>query len=112
MGAKPTNEHWISLATPIHVPLVAATTGEIVAAVPGKRIVVVALHVRADVAGTIQFTATGDLTGDMMIALGEGIHASDYVSGLFETENGVALSATMTTMTADGWLTYVEIDGE
>ena len=89
MGSKPTNAHWLDLEDAIHVPIVAATTGELVALVAGKRIVVVALHVRADVAGTIQFTASGDLTGDMMIAAGEGIHESDYESGLFETPVGV-----------------------
>lgn len=88
-----------------------AASNEIVAAVAGKKILVLEFHVTTTLANTLKWlSAAGALTGPMDVPANGTIQA-DYVDeGHFETLAGEALNLAATVATAHGgWMVYVEL---
>lgn len=94
----------------------AATSGDntLVAAVTGKKIRVLNIVIISAGSMTIRFEsgASGTaLTGQMTVAAGTGFAPGFDPTGHFETAAGALLNMELSGATsADGWLTYVEID--
>lgn len=87
--------------------VVAGNTGEIVAAVPGKKIRVLHERTTCDGAGTATWkSGSTAITG--VHDLTEGLTDS-YDRGLFETAAGAALNLTAATSNFDTTITYVEV---
>jgi len=90
----------------------ATTSGDtqVVAAVSGRRIVVVAYAVVASATVNIRFrSGTTDITGAMRLVEGGGI-AHAYDAGLFQTATGQALNINLSAnATVGGYVVYREI---
>ena len=80
---------------------------QVVAAVSGRRIVVVAFAVIASATVNIRFrSGTTDITGSMRLVEGGGI-AHAYDAGLFQTATGQALNINLSTnATVGGYVVY------
>lgn len=91
-----------------------ALTGsaDVVSAVSGKKIRVLALYAHGTTTGTIKFQtgATTDLTGAMKVNDGTAVIWPYNPVGWIETAAGAKLNAVLSTMTAfDGCMIYAEI---
>lgn len=88
----------------------------LVAAVTGKKIRVLNIVLISAGTMTVRFEsgASGTaLTGQMTVAAGTGFAPGYDPLGLFETAAGQLLNLELSAATsADGWLTYVEIDDD
>ena len=95
-----------------YAPINATTSGDtqIVPAVSGKRIRVIAYAVIANATVSIKFRSdTTDITGSMRVVEGGGI-AHAYDGGLFQTADGEALNINLSTnATVGGYVVYREI---
>ncbi len=104
LGRYPAKRAVISEAT--------AASNEIVAAVPGKRIVVMSVMVQALNAQTLTWqSAAVTLSGAMAFSTSDLISTHDGgESGLFETTEGAALNLLSGAATqVSGYLTYIEV---
>lgn len=96
------------------VNIAAGAQTEVIAAVSGKKIRVLAAHLVADQDGTFKFIeGSTDLSGVMAIGLETAgdpgwHHESQF--GIVETSSGEGLDITTVTCTLDGILVYVELD--
>ncbi|HUU31023.1 MAG TPA: hypothetical protein VMY69_02880 [Phycisphaerae bacterium] len=102
---------WAYYSAEVDLPAGART--EIVAAVAGKRIRVVALMINANVAGTVTLeSATTAISGDINLAATGGFvlppvpEESARFYGWMDTAAGEALNATTVTCTIDGVLVF------
>ena len=95
-----------------YAPINATTSGDtqIVPAVSGKRIRVIAYAVIANATVSIKFRSdTTDITGSMRVVEGGGI-AHAYDGGLFQTADGEALNINLSTnATVGGYVVYREV---
>ena len=95
-----------------YAPINATSFGDtqIVPAVSGKRIRVIAYAVIANATVSIKFRSdTTDITGSMRVVEGGGI-AHAYDGGLFQTADGEALNINLSTnATVGGYVVYREI---
>jgi len=92
---------------------VTAASNEIVAAVPGKKIVVMSVMVQALNAQVLTWqTAASALSGAMAFSTSDLIYTHDgSESGLFETVAGEALNLLSGAATqVSGYLTYIEVE--
>lgn len=96
------------------VNIAAGAQTEVIAAVTGKKIRVLAAHLAADQDGTFKFIeGTTDLSGVFPIGLetaGDPAWRFESRWGIVETSVGEGLDITTVTCTLDGILVYVEID--
>jgi len=88
-----------------------AATNELVAAVTGKKIVVLNYAIVATAAVGVNFeSATTDISGVMQLGANGGIAHTDNEFGLFETAAGAALAMTSdAAVQVSGYLTYVVV---
>jgi hypothetical protein len=102
----------VAHSTVLYAPINATTSGDtqIVPAVSGKRIRVIAYAVIANATVSIKFrSGTTDITGSMRVVQGGGI-AHAYDGGLFETAVGQALNINLSTnATVGGYVVYREV---
>lgn len=113
MTAKTMGQYggWQYYSAELDVP--AGATTELVAAVTGKRIRVIAVVANANVAGTVTFkSATTAISGDFSLAATGGFvlppvpEESARYYGWMDTAAGEALNVTTVTCTLDGVLVY------
>ena len=102
----------VAHSTVLYAPISATGLGDtqIVPAVSGKRIRVIAYAVVANATVSIKFrSGTTDITGSMRIVEGGGI-AHAYDGGLFQTAVGQALNINLTSgATVGGYVVYREV---
>ena len=102
----------VAHSTVLYAPINAASFGDtqIIPAVSGKRIRVIAYAVIANATVSIKFrSGTTDITGSMRIVEGGGI-AHAYDGGLFQTAVGQALNINLSTnATVGGYVVYREV---
>jgi len=102
----------VGYSTVLYAPINATNSGntEVVGAVSGKRIRVIAYAVIANATVSIKFrSGTTDITGSMRVVQGGGI-AHAYDGGLFETAVGQALNINLSAnATVGGYVVYREI---
>jgi len=102
----------VGYGTVLYAPINATTSGDtqIVPAVSGKRIRVIAYAVIANATVSIKFrSGTTDITGSMRIVEGGGI-AHAYDGGLFQTAVGQALNINLSNnATVGGYVVYREV---
>ena len=102
----------VGYSTVLYAPISAttATDTQIVPAVSGKRIRVIAYAVIANLTVSIKFrSGTTDITGSMRVVEGGGI-AHAYDGGLFQTAEGQALNINLSNnATVGGYVVYREI---
>ena len=102
----------VAHSTVLYAPINATTSGDtqIVPAVSGKRIRVIAYAVIANATVSIKFrSGTSDITGSMRVVEGGGI-AHAYDGGLFQTAVGQALNINLSTnATVGGYVVYREV---
>jgi len=95
-----------------YAKIVATGSGdtEVVAAVTGKKIRVIAVSLVATTATAIKFrSATTDITGSMGFANNGGL-TQESVTGLFETVAGAALNINSSAaVVVGGFVTYIEV---
>lgn len=94
------------------VDLAAGATADIIAAVSGKKIKVLAIYAKADVAGTVVFkSGTTAISGAIPFVTGDTDFSPPWCpQGLFQTASGEAFAATTVTATFDGFVLYQEVD--
>ena len=102
----------VAHSTVLYAPINATTSGntQVVGAVSGKRIRVIAFAVVANATVNIKFqSGTTDITGSMRVVEGGGI-AHAYDGGLFQTAVGQALNINLSTnATVGGYVVYREV---
>jgi len=102
----------VAHSTVLYAPINATNSGntQVVGAVSGKRIRVIAFAVVANATVNIKFqSGTTDITGSMRVVEGGGI-AHAYDGGLFQTAVGQALNINLSTnATVGGYVVYREI---
>ena len=102
----------VGYSTVQYAPINATNSGntQVVGAVSGKRIRVIAYAVIANATVSIKFqSGTTDITGSMRVVEGGGI-AHAYDGGLFQTAVGQALNINLSTnATVGGYVVYREI---
>jgi len=102
----------VAYGTVQYATISATTSGDtqIVPAVSGKRIRVIAYAVIANATVSIKFrSGTSDITGSMRVVEGGGI-AHAYDGGLFQTAVGQALNINLSTnATVGGYVVYREV---
>ena len=102
----------VAHSTVLYAPINATNSGntQVVGAVSGKRIRVIAFAVVASATVNIKFqSGTSDITGSMRIVEGGGI-AHAYDGGLFQTAVGQALNINLSTnATVGGYVVYREV---
>jgi len=102
----------VAHSTVLYAPINATNSGntQIVGAVSGKRIRVIAFAVVANATVNIKFqSGTSDITGSMRIVEGGGI-AHAYDGGLFQTAVGQALNINLSAnATVGGYVVYREV---
>ena len=102
----------VAHSTVLYAPINATNSGntQVVGAVSGKRIRVIAFAVVANATVNIKFqSGTTDITGSMRIVEGGGI-AHAYDGGLFQTAVGQALNINLSAnATVGGYVVYREI---
>ena len=102
----------VGYSTVLYAPISATTSGntQVVGAVSGKRIRVIAYAVIASATVNIRFrSGSTDITGAMRLVEGGGI-AHAYDGGLFETAVGQALNINLSTnATVGGYIVYREV---
>ena len=102
----------VGYSTVQYAPINATNSGntQVVGAVSGKRIRVIAYAVIANATVSIKFqSGTTDITGSMRVVEGGGI-AHAYDGGLFETAVGQALNINLSTnATVGGYIVYREV---
>ena len=102
----------VGYSTVLYAPISAttATDTQIVPAVSGKRIRVIAYAVIANLTVSIKFrSGTTDITGSMRVVEGGGI-AHAYDGGLFQTAEGQALNINLSNnATVGGYVVYREV---
>ena len=102
----------VAHSTVLYAPISATGSGntEVVGAVSGKRIRVIAYAVIANATVSIKFrSGTTDITGSMRVVEGGGI-AHAYDGGLFQTAEGQALNINLSNnATVGGYVVYREI---
>ena len=102
----------VAHSTVLYAPINAASFGDtqIIPAVSGKRIRVIAYAVIANATVSIKFrSGTTDITGSMRIVEGGGI-AHAYDGGLFQTAVGQALNINLSSnATVGGYVVYREV---
>jgi len=102
----------VGYSTVQYAPINATNSGntQVVGAVSGKRIRVIAYAVIANATVSIKFqSGTTDITGSMRVVEGGGI-AHAYDGGLFETAVGQALNINLSTnATVGGYVVYREV---
>jgi hypothetical protein len=102
----------VAHSTVLYAPINATTSGntQVVGAVSGKRIRVIAFAVVANATVNIKFqSGTTDITGSMRVVEGGGI-AHAYDGGLFQTAVGQALNINLSAnATVGGYVVYREI---
>jgi len=102
----------VAHSTVLYAPINATNSGntQVVGAVSGKRIRVIAFAVIANATVNIKFqSGTTDITGSMRIVEGGGI-AHAYDGGLFQTAVGQALNINLSAnATVGGYVVYREI---
>jgi hypothetical protein len=89
-----------------------AASGDLVAAVTGKAIRVVAYSLSAAGAVTVKFqsNATTDLTGTMSLVTGTPLPGLWNLNGHFQTNSGEKLNLVLGgAVQISGWLTYCEV---
>jgi len=102
----------VGYSTVQYAPINATNSGntQVVGAVSGKRIRVIAYAVIANATVSIKFqSGTTDITGSMRVVEGGGI-AHAYDGGLFQTAVGQALNINLSTnATVGGYVVYREV---
>ena len=102
----------VAHSTVLYAPINATNSGntQVVGAVSGKRIRVIAFAVVANATVNIKFqSGTSDITGSMRVVEGGGI-AHAYDGGLFQTAVGQALNINLSAnATVGGYVVYREI---
>jgi hypothetical protein len=102
----------VAHSTVLYAPINATNSGntQVVGAVSGKRIRVIAFAVIASATVNIKFqSGTSDITGSMRVVEGGGI-AHAYDGGLFQTAVGQALNINLSAnATVGGYVVYREI---
>jgi hypothetical protein len=102
----------VAHSTVLYAPINATTSGntQVVGAVSGKRIRVIAFAVVANATVNIKFqSGTTDITGSMRVVEGGGI-AHAYDGGLFQTAVGQPLNINLSAnATVGGYVVYREI---
>jgi len=102
----------VAHSTVLYAPISATGSGntEVVGAVSGKRIRVIAYAVIANATVSIKFrSGTTDITGSMRVVEGGGI-AHAYDGGLFQTAEGQALNINLSNnATVGGYVVYREV---
>jgi len=102
----------VAHSTVLYAPINATNSGntQVVGAVSGKRIRVIAFAVVANATVNIKFqSGTTDITGSMRVVEGGGI-AHAYDGGLFQTAVGQALNINLSTnATVGGYVVYREV---
>jgi len=102
----------VAHSTVLYAPISATGSGntEVVGAVSGKRIRVIAYAVIANLTVSIKFrSGTTDITGSMRVVEGGGI-AHAYDGGLFQTAEGQALNINLSNnATVGGYVVYREV---
>jgi len=102
----------VAHSTVLYAPINATTSGntQVVGAVSGKRIRVIAFAVVANATVNIKFqSGTTDITGSMRVVEGGGI-AHAYDGGLFQTAVGQALNINLSAnATVGGYVVYREV---
>jgi hypothetical protein len=102
----------VAHSTVLYASINATNSGntQVVGAVSGKRIRVIAFAVIASATVTIKFqSGTSDITGSMRLVEGGGI-AHAYDGGLFQTAVGQALNINLSTnATVGGYVVYREV---
>ena len=102
----------VAHSTVLYAPINATNSGntQVVGAVSGKRIRVIAYAVIANATVSIKFqSGTTDITGSMRVVEGGGI-AHAYDGGLFQTAVGQALNINLSTnATVGGYVVYREV---
>jgi hypothetical protein len=102
----------VAHSTVLYVPISATNSGptQVVGAVSGKRIRVIAFAVVASATVTIKFqSGTTDITGSMRLVEGGGI-AHAYDGGLFQTGVNQPLNINLSTnATVGGYVVYREV---
>ena len=102
----------VAHSTVLYAPINATNSGntQVVGAVSGKRIRVIAFAVVANATVNIKFqSGTTDITGSMRVVEGGGI-AHAYDGGLFQTAVGQALNINLSAnATVGGYVVYREI---
>jgi len=102
----------VAHSTVLYAPINATNSGntQVVGAVSGKRIRVIAFAVVASATVNIKFqSGTSDITGSMRVVEGGGI-AHAYDGGLFQTAVGQALNINLSAnATVGGYVVYREI---
>jgi hypothetical protein len=102
----------VAHSTVLYAPINATNSGntQVVGAVSGKRIRVIAFAVVASATVNIKFqSGTSDITGSMRVVEGGGI-AHAYDGGLFQTAVGQALNINLSAnATVGGYVVYREV---
>jgi len=102
----------VAHSTVLYAPINATNSGntQVVGAISGKRIRVIAFAVIASATVNIKFqSGTSDITGSMRVVEGGGI-AHAYDGGLFQTAVGQALNINLSTnATVGGYVVYREV---
>lgn len=101
-------------STVVKYAAIAASSGDttLVAAVAGKRIRVISYTLVVSAAANARFeSGTGGtaLTGQMALPANGGIAASENPSGHFQTAAGALLNLELSTGSAAGHLSYIEV---
>lgn len=91
--------------------LVVSTTGDadLVAAIPGKEIRVLALQLRFSAAGTITFKSGSTTIGVVQAEAAGTIVLPEGTAGWFKTVVGEKLASSSGGLTVSGTITYVEL---